>query len=73
MGKTSRAAESDLLSGKYDYIFKQVLDFYLGRSLTLADMQAFMEGLTKIYNTKNQDILLLQGRKALSQTQHTPR
>jgi outer membrane protein len=37
-------AESDLLAGKYDYIFKlKVLDFYLGRSLTLADMQAFME------------------------------
>jgi outer membrane protein len=37
-------AESDLLSGKYDYIFKlKVLDFYLGRSLTLADMQDFME------------------------------
>jgi outer membrane protein len=37
-------AESDLLSGKYDYIFKlKVLDFYMGRSLTLADMQAFME------------------------------
>lgn len=33
-------AESDLLSSKYDYIFKlKILDFYLGRSLTLADLQ----------------------------------
>ncbi len=37
-------AESDLLAGKYDFIFKlKVLDFYLGRSLTLKDMQAFMD------------------------------
>lgn len=37
-------AESELLSGKYDYIFKlKILDFYLGRSLTLQDMQAFRE------------------------------
>lgn len=33
-------AESELLSAKYDYIFKlKILDFYLGRSLTLADLQ----------------------------------
>lgn len=33
-------AESELLSSKYDYIFKlKILDFYLGRSLTLADLQ----------------------------------
>lgn len=37
-------AESELLSSKYDYIFKlKVLDFYLGRSLTLADMKEFMD------------------------------
>lgn len=37
-------AESELLSGKFDYIFKtKILDFYLGRSLTLQDMQAFRE------------------------------
>lgn len=36
-------AESELLSAKYDFIFKlKVLDFYLGKSLTLADMKAFM-------------------------------
>jgi outer membrane protein len=36
-------AESDLLSAKYDFIFKlKVLDFYLGKSLTLADMKEFM-------------------------------
>jgi len=32
-------AESDLLSGKYDYIFKlKILDFYLGRTITLQDI-----------------------------------
>jgi len=32
-------AESDLASSKYDYIFKvKILDFYLGRSLTLSDI-----------------------------------
>lgn len=32
-------AESDMLAAKYDYIFKtKILDFYLGRSLTLKDM-----------------------------------
>jgi len=32
-------AESDLASSKYDYIFKvKILDFYLGRSLTLTDI-----------------------------------
>jgi outer membrane protein len=32
-------AESDLASAKYDYIFKvKILDFYLGRSLTLDDI-----------------------------------
>ncbi len=32
-------AESDLVSSKYDYIFKvKILDFYLGRSLTLSDV-----------------------------------
>lgn len=32
-------AESDMLSAKYDYIFKtKILDFYLGRSLTLKDI-----------------------------------
>ena len=37
-------SESDLLSAKYDYIFKlKILDFYLGRTLTLADMKEFME------------------------------
>ncbi len=36
-------AESELLSAKYDFIFKlKVLDFYLGKSLTLADMKEFM-------------------------------
>ncbi len=34
-------AESDMLAAKYDYIFKtKILDFYLGRSLTLKDMTA---------------------------------
>ena len=37
-------SESDLLSAKYDYIFKlKILDFYLGRALTLADMKDFIE------------------------------
>jgi len=32
-------AESDIISAKYDYIFKtKILDFYLGRSLTLKDI-----------------------------------
>jgi outer membrane protein len=32
-------AESDLSSSKFDYIFKtKILDFYLGRSLTLSDI-----------------------------------
>ncbi len=32
-------AESDLTASKYDYIFKtKILDFYLGRNLTLKDM-----------------------------------
>ncbi len=32
-------AESDLASSKFDYIFKtKILDFYLGRSLTLSDI-----------------------------------
>jgi outer membrane protein len=32
-------AESDLLSGKYDYIFKlKILDFYLGRTISLQDL-----------------------------------
>lgn len=32
-------AESDLLSGKYDYIFKlKILDFYLGRTISLNDL-----------------------------------
>ncbi|UBM62166.1 TolC family protein [Candidatus Sulfidibacterium hydrothermale] len=32
-------AESDMLAAKYDYIFKtKILDFYLGRSLSLKDM-----------------------------------
>ena len=34
-------AESELASSKYDYIFKvKILDFYLGRSLTLTDIAA---------------------------------
>ncbi len=34
-------AESDMLAAKYDYIFKtKILDFYLGRSLTLKDMSS---------------------------------
>jgi outer membrane protein len=33
-------AESDLLSAKYDFIFKyKILDFYLGKTLTLKDLQ----------------------------------
>lgn len=37
-------AESELLSSKYDYIFKlKILDFYLGRALTLADLDEFKE------------------------------
>jgi len=32
-------AESDLISSKFDYIFKtKILDFYLGKSLTLSDI-----------------------------------
>ncbi len=32
-------AESDIIAAKYDYIFKtKILDFYLGRSLTLKDI-----------------------------------
>ncbi len=34
-------AESELASSKYDYIFKvKILDFYLGRSLSLSDIAA---------------------------------
>jgi len=34
-------AESELASSKYDYIFKvKILDFYLGRSLSLTDIAA---------------------------------
>jgi outer membrane protein len=37
-------AESDLASAKYDYIFKtKILDFYLGRSLTLNDIASIQE------------------------------
>lgn len=37
-------AESDLLSAKYDFIFKlKVLEFYLGKTLTLADMEEFQD------------------------------
>lgn len=37
-------AESDLLSGKYDYIFKlKILDFYLGKTITLKDIEAAKE------------------------------
>jgi outer membrane protein len=33
-------AESDLLSAKYDFIFKyKILDFYLGKTLTLKDLE----------------------------------
>jgi outer membrane protein len=33
-------ANSDLLSAKYDFIFKyKILDFYLGKTLTLKDLQ----------------------------------
>jgi outer membrane protein len=36
-------SESQLLSSKFDYIFKlKILDFYLGRALTLKDMAEFM-------------------------------
>ena len=37
-------AESDLASSKYDYIFKtKILDFYLGKSLTLTDIATLQE------------------------------
>jgi outer membrane protein len=37
-------AESDLASAKYDYIFKtKILDFYLGRNLTLNDIATVKE------------------------------
>ncbi len=37
-------AESDLLSAKYDFIFKlKVLEFYLGKTLTLADMEEYQD------------------------------
>ena len=37
-------SDSELLSAKYDYIFKlKILDFYLGRTLTLADLKNFTE------------------------------
>ena len=37
-------AESDLASSKYDYIFKtKILDFYLGKSLTLTDIANVQE------------------------------
>ncbi len=37
-------AESDLASAKYDYIFKtKILDFYLGKSLTLTDIASLQE------------------------------
>jgi len=37
-------AESDLASAKYDYIFKtKILDFYLGKSLTLSDIASLRE------------------------------
>jgi outer membrane protein len=37
-------AESDLASSKYDYIFKvKILDFYLGKSLSLADIAGVIE------------------------------
>jgi outer membrane protein len=37
-------SESELLSAKYDYIFKlKILDFYLGRALTLDDMKDFID------------------------------
>jgi outer membrane protein len=37
-------AESDLASAKYDYIFKtKILDFYLGKSLTLSDIASLQE------------------------------
>ncbi|MDA3944960.1 MAG: TolC family protein [Bacteroidetes bacterium] len=35
-------ADSDLLSAKYDFIFKlKILEFYLGKTLTLADMEEY--------------------------------
>ncbi|MCF6169974.1 MAG: TolC family protein [Bacteroidales bacterium] len=38
------SAESDLASSKYDYIFKsKILDFYLGKSLTLSDIANVQE------------------------------
>ena len=37
-------AESDLASSKYDYIFKsKILDFYLGKSLSLSDIARIQE------------------------------
>ena len=37
-------AEADLASSKYDYIFKtKILDFYLGKSLTLSDIASVQE------------------------------
>jgi hypothetical protein len=37
-------AESDLASAKYDFIFKtKILDFYLGRKLTLKDIAQVQE------------------------------
>jgi len=37
-------AESDLASAKYDYIFKtKILDFYLGKQLTLTDIANVQE------------------------------
>ncbi len=37
-------AESDLASAKYDYIFKtKILDFYMGKSLTLSDLASVSE------------------------------
>lgn len=37
-------AEADLASSKYDYIFKtKILDFYLGKSLTLTDIASVQE------------------------------
>ena len=37
-------AESELASSKYDYIFKvKILDFYLGKSLSLANIAGVIE------------------------------
>ena len=37
-------SESELASSKYDYIFKvKILDFYLGRSLSLDDIAGVTE------------------------------